>query len=221
MAFMLILFTVLSWKIVGPKTRELAASFDALTMPDFLAGRFNNERSTGLLKISSAIVIVLCSFLYLVAIFKGVGHLFSNFFGLTYEQSIFLALAVVVAYTSVGGFLSVVRTDMLQGGMMIIGALMMFFFVTRASGGVGSILELAERQETSFVFDLNGVFHFSCCSGLRSPVLNYWSIRDSLLAFMPSVTAGDKNSAMDLPAWSYDSSALLVSNRYIRPFFNC
>ena len=53
------------------------------------------------------------------------------------------------AYTSVGGFLSVVRTDVLQGGMMIIGALMMFFFVTRASGGVGSILELAERQETS------------------------------------------------------------------------
>ena len=50
MAFMLILFTVLSWKIVGPKTRELAASFDALTMPDFLAGRFNNERSTGLLR---------------------------------------------------------------------------------------------------------------------------------------------------------------------------
>ena len=38
MAFMLILFTVLSWKIVGPKTRELAASFDALTMPDFFGG---------------------------------------------------------------------------------------------------------------------------------------------------------------------------------------
>ena len=56
MAFMLILFTLLSWKIVGPKTRELAVSFDALTMPDFLAGRFNNERSTGLLKISSCLL---------------------------------------------------------------------------------------------------------------------------------------------------------------------
>ena len=166
MAFMLILFTLLSWKIVGPKTRELAASFDALTMPDFLAGRFNNERSTGSLKIFSAIVIVLCSFLYLVAIFKGVGHLFSNFFGLTYEQSIFIALAVVVAYTSVGGFLSVVRTDMLQGGMMIIGALMMFFFVTRASGGVGSILDLAERQKTSFIFDLNGGIPFFVLIGI-------------------------------------------------------
>ena len=174
---------------MGPKTRELAASFDALTMPDFLAGRFNNERSTGLLKILSAIVIVLCSFLYLVAIFKGVGHLFSNFFGLTYEQSIFLALAVVVAYTSIGGFLSVVRTDMLQGGMMIIGALMMFFFVTRASGGVGSILELAERQETSFVFDLNGGIPFFVLLGIAlSGPSNYWSIRDSLLAFIPSVT---------------------------------
>ena len=166
MAFMLILFTLLSWKIVGPKTRELAASFDALTMPDFLAGRFNNDRSTGLLKISSAIVIVLCSFLYLVAIFKGVGHLFSNFFGLSYEQSIFLALAVVVAYTSIGGFLSVVRTDMLQGCMMIIGAMMMFFFVTRASGGVGSIFELAEREETSFIFDLNGGIPFFVLLGI-------------------------------------------------------
>ena len=50
MAFMLILFTVLSWKIVGPKTRELAASFDALTMPDFLAGDLTTREAQVFLK---------------------------------------------------------------------------------------------------------------------------------------------------------------------------
>jgi Na+/pantothenate symporter len=33
MAFMLVLFTYLSWRWIGPRTRRMAAAFDALTLP--------------------------------------------------------------------------------------------------------------------------------------------------------------------------------------------
>ena len=81
MAFSLVLFTYISWRWIGPRTRRMAAIFDALTLPDFLAGRFLGaaDRERHLLRVSSGLVIVFCSVLYLIAIFKGAGHLFALF----------------------------------------------------------------------------------------------------------------------------------------------
>jgi Na+/proline symporter len=105
-------------------------------------------------------VIVFSSILYLIAIFKGAGHLFALFFGISYEAAVMLALLIVVVYTSIGGFVSVVRTDVIQGGLMVVGAAMLFYFVTSAAGGVGAITELAQQPEREFLFDWNGGIPF-------------------------------------------------------------
>ena len=60
------------------------------------------------------------------------------------------------SYTSVGGFVSVVRTDVVQGSLMMIGSVTIFFFVTDAAGGITRLPELATRDETKFLFDSNG-----------------------------------------------------------------
>ena len=140
----------------------MAASFDALTLPDFLAGRFLSEKDHDRhpLRLSAGLVIVFCSVLYLIAIFKGAGHLFALFFDISYEAAVMLALVIVVVYTSVGGFVSVVRTDVIQGGLMVVGAAMLFYFVTQAAGGVGTIVDLAEQPERAFLFEWNGGIPF-------------------------------------------------------------
>lgn len=168
MPVMLILFTFLSWRFIGPKTRLLARNFDALTLPDFLAARFS-PADAGLrapLRVATAVIVMLCSLLYLVAIFKGAGHLFERFFQVPYDVAIGLALVVVVLYTSVGGFVSVVRTDALQGLMMIFGAVLIFYFVTRAAGGVDAVTTLATNPDKQFVFDLNGGIPFVVLLGI-------------------------------------------------------
>ena len=168
MAFSLVLFTYISWRWIGPRTRRMAAIFDALTLPDYLAGRFlgaaDHERHP--LRISSGLVIVFCSVLYLIAIFKGAGHLFSLFFDISYTTAVMLALLIVVIYTSIGGFVSVVRTDVIQGGLMLVGAAMLFYFVTRAAGGVTSIATLAEQPDQAFLFDWNGGIPFVVLLGV-------------------------------------------------------
>jgi SSS family transporter len=168
MPVMLIFFTFVSWRFIGPKTRLLARNFDALTLPDFLAARFlsANAGSRAPLRLATAVIVMLCSLLYLVAIFKGAGHLFERFFQIPYDLSIGLALAVVVLYTSVGGFVSVVRTDALQGLMMVFGAILIFYFVTRAAGGVDAITALAAIPDKQFVFDLNGGIPFVVLLGI-------------------------------------------------------
>ena len=168
MPVMLIVFTFLSWRWIGPRTRALARNFDALTLPDFLAARFlsaaDQERHP--LRIASALVVMMCSLLYLVAVFKGAGHLFGQFFDVSYEVAIGLALILVMLYTSIGGFVSVVRTDALQGVLMIIGAMMIFYFVTDAAGGVTALGDLAKAPETAFVFELNGGIPFVVLLGI-------------------------------------------------------
>ena len=158
MPVMLIVFTFLSWRWIGPRTRALARNFDALTLPDFLAARVlsASDQERHPLRIAAALVVMMCSILYLVAVFKGAGHLFGQFFDVSYEVAIGLALILVMLYTSIGGFVSVVRTDALQGVLMIIGAMMIFYFVTDAAGGVTALGDLAKAPETAFVFELNG-----------------------------------------------------------------
>ena len=168
MAASLIVFTFLSWRFVGPKLRAFAASFDALTIPDYFGARFLGEadREGHPIRFLSALVIVFASLLYLVAIFKGAGHLFQQFLGISYELAVFVTLAIVVLYTTIGGFVSVVRTDVIQGGLMVIGAMLIFYFVSSASGGVGAITDLAEMPDKAFLFELNAGIPFAFLVGI-------------------------------------------------------
>lgn len=168
MAASLIVFTFLSWRYVGPKLRSFAASFDALTIPDYFGARFlgRADREGHPIRFISALVIVFASLLYLVAIFKGAGHLFQQFLGISYEAAILVTLAIVVVYTSVGGFVSVVRTDVIQGGLMVIGAILIFYFVTSAAGGIGAVWTLAEKPDKAFLFELNGGIPFAFLVGI-------------------------------------------------------
>ena len=121
--------------------RRFAAEWDALTIPDYIKGRIlNNEASADRhpVLLLSASVIVFASLLYLLAIFKGAGHLFQIFLGVPYEVAVGVTLVVVVLYTSIGGFVSVVRTDAIQGVFMLLGAMTIFYFVTKAAGGIGA-----------------------------------------------------------------------------------
>jgi Na+/pantothenate symporter len=114
----------------------------------------------------SASVIVFASILYLLAIFKGAGHLFQIFLGVPYEVAVGVTLLVVVLYTSIGGFVSVVRTDAIQGVLMLIGAMTIFYFVTQAAGGITSVSQLTDMPAKEHLFDLNGAVPFAVLLGV-------------------------------------------------------
>ncbi len=161
MAVLIVVFTFLSWRLVAPRMRRFAAHWDAVTLPDYLASRFGGEQPA--LRVSAAVIIVLSSLLYLIAIFKGGGNLFQSFLQIPYEVAVGLTLAIVMVYTTLGGFVSVVRTDVVQGTLMLVGSVVIFYFVTHAAGGVGRLADLAQESRTQWLFDWN--------AGLPFPVL--------------------------------------------------
>ena len=101
-----------------------------------------------------------------MAIFKGAGNLFERFLTIPYEQAVGLTLVIVVLYTSIGGFVSVVRTDVVQGALMILGSTTIFFFVFRAAGGMEAFPRLAAAPETSELFTLNAGIPFIVLLGI-------------------------------------------------------
>ncbi len=166
-AICLVVFTWVSWRWVGPGMRRFATEWDALTLPDYIGRRFVVGRSeTHPLRLACAVVIVFASVLYLVAIFKGAGHLFQQFLSIPYEAAVGITLLIVMVYTSIGGFVSVVRTDVAQGVLMILGSMTIFFFVTQAAGGVGSVTQLVEMPGKEFLFELNGGIPFVVLLGI-------------------------------------------------------
>ena len=162
MAVLLVAFAWLSWRLVAPRMRRFAAAWGSLTVPDFLAKRFASE---GVRKAAAAVV-AFASLLYLVAVFKGAGNLLQAFLGIPYEAAVGVTLALIVGYTAIGGFLSVVRTDVVQGLLMVLGSVLIFGFVTAAAGGVGAIAELPRQPQTAHLFTFDAALPFVVLLGI-------------------------------------------------------
>lgn len=112
-----------NYKLVAPKLRVYTeVANDALTLPDFFGQRFH--RNDGIIKLVSAVVVIIFFTLYTSAGLVGGGKLFESAFGLDYQLGVFITMFVVVAYTLLGGFLAVSLTDFVQGVIMFIALVM-------------------------------------------------------------------------------------------------
>jgi solute:Na+ symporter, SSS family len=110
---------LLNWIIVAPRLREQTERYgNALTIPEFLGNRFNDERH--LLRLTASVVIIVFFALYSASGLVAGGKLFQSAFGADYQTGIWITASVVVAYVVLGGFLAVSLTDFVQGTIMAI-----------------------------------------------------------------------------------------------------
>ncbi len=131
LSFWHVLFAFLAWIIVAPKIRELSEKLRSLTIPDFLGFRYKSN----LPRIIAAIIILFSFELYMTSIYKGIGHIFEEMLHVEYLLGILIAVIPVIIYTSLGGFRSVVLTDLIQGVIMFFGGIILFLLVLNAVGG--------------------------------------------------------------------------------------
>jgi SSS family transporter len=157
-----VVFSLIAWLWIAPRLREFTASWNSVTIPDFIGFRFGSVGARFL----AAVIILFASLLYMTAIFKGIGTLLEVFLDLPYTIAIVLVFFVVVVYTAVGGFISVVRTDVVQGILMIFAAILLFEGTIRAAGGLGSLDLLRDQPETSGLFNWNAAMPFPVLLGI-------------------------------------------------------
>lgn len=128
----LLLGTYLNWLICAKRLRTYSITTEnALTMPEFLARRFDDNSK--LIQTISAFFILMFFLFYTSSGLVAGGKLFETVFGLDYSIAVIVGTVCVVSYTLFGGFLAVSWTDLVQG--LLMAAALMIVPIAAMSGG--------------------------------------------------------------------------------------
>ncbi|MGI6552659.1 MAG: sodium:solute symporter family transporter [Bacillota bacterium] len=124
--------TYLAWKVLAKPTREITARLGALTMPDFLAKRYDSPS----LKIAAALIIFIFLVPYSASVYMGLSYLFEEIFSIPFTMALLFIAALTGLYLVMGGYFAVTLTDFIQGTIMLAGVgLLLFYVITDAHVG--------------------------------------------------------------------------------------
>lgn len=142
-----------NWLIVAGRLRTMTEKLNAVTLPSFIARRFEDE--TGILKTVSTLVILVFFTLYVASGLKGGTLLFAHTFGASETTALTVTTLVVVSYTFLGGYLAVCWTDLLQGllmlGALVFACLLGFFAIS------GSGADIVAANPSAFRFSTGAI----------------------------------------------------------------
>ena len=105
------------WFFIARALREETERLGAITVPTFLAARF--EKGQSAIRVLATFIIIFFFIFYLSAQFNGAGKILNVTFGLKQSTGMIIGAAVIIFYTMMGGFFAVAWTDMVQGIIMI------------------------------------------------------------------------------------------------------
>ena len=128
----------LSWIVEAPRLRRYSiAAKDSITIPQYLTNRFLSEKKA--MQVICAVIFLTAYTIYAASSIKACGTLFYTVVGLEPQTAMFIAAAVIISYTFMGGFSAVCWTDFFQG-MLMLGALLIapIFALALVQGGQGA-----------------------------------------------------------------------------------
>ena len=118
--------------IFGKRIARLAHRINAVTIVDIIRYRYQSDALAAI----AACGIVVFFAASMVAQFVGGAQLFAAVTGYSYELGLILFGFVVVVYISIGGFRAVALTYAYCAIVMILGVVLLFYYVLEAAGGL-------------------------------------------------------------------------------------
>ncbi|WP_137972645.1 sodium/proline symporter PutP [Pseudomonas sp. F(2018)] len=138
----------LNWLFVAGRLRvQTEHNGNALTLPDYFTNRF--EDNSKLLRIFSAVVILVFFTIYCASGVVAGARLFESTFGMSYETALWAGAAATIAYTFIGGFLAVSWTDTVQASLMIFALILAPVMVMVATGGMDSTFAAIQLEDAT------------------------------------------------------------------------
>lgn len=152
--------------ILGKKLAIISRKINGVTITDYLRARYESN-----------LVIVLASLMMLiffigtiVAQFVGGARLFESVTGLSYNFGLILFTAVVIIYTTFGGFRAVTITDAIQGIVMLLATGLLFFIILEKGNGMENIMQsILKTNPTLLTPDSNGAVS-------KPFILSFWML---------------------------------------------
>lgn len=146
----LLIGTYCNWRFVAKRLREYTEKAkNSLTISDFFENRFNDKSK--ILRILSAIIILVFFLIYTASGFVAGAKLFSTVFEMPYFTALIVGVVVIVSYTFLGGFNAVSWTDFFQGSLMFIAIVFVPTFAFVALGGVMNSFDQINLANPNFI----------------------------------------------------------------------
>ena len=130
--------TWINWLIVAKRIRMYSQKIDAVTIPEFFSKRFGDDKN--ILSLIAGLVIIVFFVPYTASGFNACGTLFSSLFGVDYFTAMVISAVVIVAYTTLGGFLAASTTDLIQSIVMTIALVVVVVFGINYAGGWDNVV---------------------------------------------------------------------------------
>ena len=135
-----------NWRWVAGRLRVYTERVgNSLTLPDYFTRRFEDD--TKLLRIISALVILVFFAIYCASGIVAGARLFESVFNVPYAQAMWYGAAATIAYTFIGGFLAVSWTDTVQATLMIFALILTPVVVMLSLGGPGESIALVQQLD--------------------------------------------------------------------------
>lgn len=153
---------LISWTFVAKRLRQEVGRTGSLTLPDYFRQRY--PQTHGAIRVVASLIIVFFFTFYVAAQFNGAGKVLdttfgealgslqswlSAAFGLQVETTtigIVLGALIVLFYTSLGGFVAVAWTDVVQGLIMVFTCAVLPVVGWFALGGADALIPAIRQQ---------------------------------------------------------------------------
>ena len=186
--------TYLNWLFVAKRLRIYTQHTDSITLPEFFSNRYHDEQRilTGV----SALIILIFFVPYTASGFSACGKLFGTLFGMDYHTAMIIAAIIIIAYTSLGGFLAASFTDLIQSIVMTVALVILVCFGVSTAGGFSAVIDNAKSIENYLSLTVTNAFSMESGSFSKSgygilPIvstlawgLGYFGMPHILLRFM-------------------------------------
>ena len=180
--------TYLNWLFIAKRLRLYSNQIGEFTIPGFFSKRFGDDKN--IIKLISAIVIVIFFIPYTGSGFSACGKLFGTLFGMEYHTAMIISAVVIILYTTLGGFLAASTTDFIQSIVMSIALLVVLGFGITNAGGMDAVMTNAKALEGYFSITATHTAEGASGYGVLTTIstlswgLGYFGMPHILLRFM-------------------------------------
>lgn len=183
--------------VLATRLRLLADLRGVFTIPDAIGARFRSPAAQGL----SAVAIVVAVIGYMATNVLALGYVVDGIFGTGLGGGIWIGTIITVAYSTSGGMLAGVYTDLFEGGVKAVASLLVFVFVLKVGGGLGGLATPILAADPTFLSPWGKITPLAAMSfffvfgigtlGQPHVVHKFYMIRDvKLLKWYPLLMSG-------------------------------
>lgn len=133
--------------VLAKRMRLLGEARGLMTVPDAIGARYNSPAAQGLSGVAMLVGIIG----YMATNALAMGVVINAIFGVGIGWGIWIGMGITLAYSVAGGILAGIYNDVFQGTLMAVASVLVFLFVLKVGGGLGSLSQSILEHDPKFL----------------------------------------------------------------------